>query len=233
MTMNGTDHQEDLAFARACAQGDAEALAGFESRFVPQLKKALLQRGLEAAIADEALQLLRVKLFVPSGARPPRISDYSGQGSLLAWLRVAALRTALNMMRERKVAFELDDVRLEEAASPADEADRRYIKDRYRKDFTEVFQEALKELEPRARTLLRLHLVDGLGTADIARAYRVDRSTVKRWLAQAREWLREEVRRRLAARIGVDTPALGSLLLELQSQLDLSIRSAMRDSTPG
>jgi RNA polymerase sigma-70 factor (ECF subfamily) len=231
MTMNGTDHQEDRAFARACARGEAEALAEFEARFVPQLRKALQQRGLDVATADEALQLLRVKLFLPSGERPPRIADYGGQGSLLAWLRVAALRTALNMMRERKLAFDLDDARLEEAAAPLDEADRRYIKERYRKDFTEVFQEALKTLEPRDRTLLRLHLVDGLGTAQIARAYRVDRSTVKRWLAQSREWLRGEVRVRLAARIGVDTPALGSLLLELQSQLDLSIRSAMRDPT--
>ncbi|MBZ4416484.1 sigma-70 family RNA polymerase sigma factor [Myxococcus sp. RHSTA-1-4] len=233
VTMNGTDLQEDLAFARACARGDAEALAGFESRFIPPLRKSLLQRGMDIATTEEALQLLRVKLFLPSGERPPRIADYGGQGSLLAWLRVAALRTALNLLRERKVAVGLDDSRLEEAVSPADEADRRYIKDRYRKDFTESFQEALKALEPRARTLLRLHLVDGLGTAEIARAYRVDRSTVKRWLAQSREWLRGEVRARLAARIGVDTPALGSLLHELQSQLDLSIRSAMREPTPG
>ncbi|WNG33362.1 sigma-70 family RNA polymerase sigma factor [Archangium violaceum] len=231
MTMSDTDHQEERAFASACARGDAEALAEFETRFVPQLRKALLQRGMDGATADEALQLLRVKLFLPSGERPPRIADYSGQGSLLAWLRVAALRTALNMMRERKLSFDLDDARLEEAAAPLDEADRRYIKDRYRKDFTEAFQEALTALEPRGRTLLRLHLVEGVGTAQIARAYRVDRSTVKRWLAQTRETLREEVRVRLAARIGVDTPALGSLLLELQSQLDLSIRSAMRDPT--
>jgi RNA polymerase sigma-70 factor (ECF subfamily) len=188
---------------------------------------------MDVSTAEEALQLLRVKLFLPSGDRPPRIADYSGQGSLLAWLRVTALRTALNLLRERKVAYELDDSRLEEASSPVDDADRRYIKDRYREDFTQAFQEALQALEPRARTLLRLHLVEELGTAEIARAYRVDRSTVKRWLAQSRDWLRAEVRTRLAARIGVDTPALGSLLKELQSQLDLSIRSAMRDPTPG
>ncbi|MCY1015028.1 sigma-70 family RNA polymerase sigma factor [Pyxidicoccus sp. MSG2] len=232
MTMNDTDPQEDLALARACARGDAAALAAFESRFISPLKKSLLLRGLDVTTADEALQFLRVKLFVPEGARPPRILDYAGQGTLLAWLRVAALRTALNMLRERKGAVGLDDSQLEEVAAPTDDADRRYIKDRYRKDFTEVFQEALKALPPRDRTLLRLHLVEGLGTAQIARAYRVDRSTVKRWLAQSREWLRNEVRVRLAARIGVDTPALGSLLRELQSQLDLSIRTAMRDPTP-
>ncbi|QRK12370.1 sigma-70 family RNA polymerase sigma factor [Archangium violaceum] len=231
MTMSDTDHQEERAFASACARGEAEALSEFETRFVPQLRKALQQRGMDVATVEEALQLLRVKLFLPSGDRPPRIADYSGQGSLLAWLRVAALRTALNMMRERKLSFDLDEARLEEAAAPLDEADRRYIKERYRKDFTEAFQEALTALEPRGRTLLRLHLVEGVGTAQIARAYRVDRSTVKRWLAQSRETLREEVRVRLAARIGVDTPALGSLLLELQSQLDLSIRSALRDPT--
>lgn len=230
--MRDTETQEDLAFARACARSDADALAAFESRFIPPLRKSLLTRGLDVATVDEALQLLRVKLFIPSGERAPRIGDYTGHGTLLAWLRVAALRTALNMLRERKGAVNLDDASLEEAAAPVDEADRRYIKERYRKDFTEVFQEALKTLQPRERTLLRLHLVEELGTAQIARAYRVDRSTVKRWLAQSREGLRAEVRMRLAARIGVDTPALGSLLRELQSQLDLSIRTAMRDPTP-
>lgn len=230
--MRDTETQEDLAFARACARGDADALSAFESRFIPPLRKSLLTRGLDVATVDEALQLLRVKLFIPSGERAPRIGDYTGQGTLLAWLRVAALRTALNMLRERRGAVNLDDASLEQAAAPVEEADRRYIKERYRKDFTEVFQEALKTLQPRERTLLRLHLVEELGTAQIARAYRVDRSTVKRWLAQSREGLRAEVRVRLAARIGVDTPALGSLLRELQSQLDLSIRTAMRDPTP-
>jgi RNA polymerase sigma-70 factor (ECF subfamily) len=232
MTMSDTNHQEELSFARACARGDAAALAGFESRFIPPLRKALLQRGLDVPTADEALQRLRLKLFLPSGERPPTIGDYGGHGALLSWLRVAALRTAWNLVRERKIAFDLDETMLLEAAAPVDEADRRYIKERYRKDFTDAFQEALKAMEPRGRTLLRLHLVDGMGTAQIARAYRVDRSTVKRWLAQSREWLRAEVRTRLAARIGVETPALGSLLRELQSQLDLSIGSALGEPTP-
>ena len=142
MTMNDTDPQGDLDFARACARGDVDALAAFETRFIPPLRKSLLTRGLDAATVDEALQLLRVKLFVPSEERSARIEDYSGQGTLLAWLRVAALRTALNMLRERKGSVGLDDSSLEEAAAPLDDADRRYIKERYRKDFTEVFQEA-------------------------------------------------------------------------------------------
>jgi RNA polymerase sigma-70 factor (ECF subfamily) len=55
---------------------------------------------------------------------------------------------------------------------------------------------------------------------------------VKRWLADSRERLRNDVRDRLAARLGVDTSVLGSILQDLQSQLDLSIRSALRDPTP-
>jgi RNA polymerase sigma-70 factor (ECF subfamily) len=230
--MNGTEHQEDLIFARACARGDAEALAEFESRLIPQLRRALLQRGLDAPTADEALQLLRMKLFVASGESAPKITEYGGQGPLLAWLRMAALRTAWNLARDRRRAFDLDDSRLQEAASPIVAADRRYIKEHYRQDFTEAFREAMNTLQPRARTLLRLQLVDGMKTSQIARAYRVDRATVKRWLADSREWLRNEVHLRLAARLGMDTPALESLLHELQSQLDLSIRSALRDPTP-
>jgi RNA polymerase sigma-70 factor (ECF subfamily) len=230
--MDGTEYQEDVIFAHACAQGDAEALAGFESRLIPQLRRVLLQRGLDAPTADEALQLLRLKLFVASGEGAPKIAEYSGRGPLLAWLRMAALRTAWNLARERRRAFDLDDSKLQEAASPVDDADRRYIKERYRQDVTEVFQEALETLQPRARTLLRLQLVDGMRTSEMARAYRVDRATVKRWLADSREWLRNEVRLRLAARLDVAPSTLESLLQELQSQLDLSIRTALRDPTP-
>ncbi|TQF17445.1 sigma-70 family RNA polymerase sigma factor [Myxococcus llanfairpwllgwyngyllgogerychwyrndrobwllllantysiliogogogochensis] len=232
MTMNGTDHEVDVSFARACARGDAQALAEFEARYVPQLRKALLHRGMEVSVVDEALQVLRVKLFLPSGDRAPRIADYEGEGTLLAWLRVAALRTALNLMRERRISFDLDDSKLAETSEPEVDADRRFIQEHYREDFAAAFQEALKALEPRSRTLLRLHLVEGLGTAQIARAYQVDRSTVKRWLAQSRERLRDDVRQRLAARLGEDTQGLSSLLRVLQSQLDLSIRSVMRDATP-
>ncbi|MBZ4400135.1 sigma-70 family RNA polymerase sigma factor [Myxococcus sp. AS-1-15] len=230
--MSGSEHDEDLAFARACARQDASALTEFESRFIPSLRKALLHRGLEVTVADEALQLLRVKLFLPSGERAPRIADYEGQGSLLAWLRVAALRTALNLMRERKISLDLDDSKLAETSVQDVDMDRRFIQERYREDFTVAFQEALGALEPRGRTLLRLHLVEGMGTAQIARAYQVDRSTVKRWLAQFRERLRQDVRERLAARLGENSEGLTSLLRVLQSQLDLSIRSVMRDATP-
>ncbi|WP_267881059.1 sigma-70 family RNA polymerase sigma factor [Myxococcus stipitatus] len=231
--MSGTEHEADVAFAQACAHGDEQALADFESRYTPLLRKALIHRGLELGVVDEALQLLRVKLFLPSGERAPRILDYEGQGSLVSWLRVAALRTALNLMRERKISLDLDDARLAESSVAQVDADQRFIQDNYREDFTASFQEALRALEPRARTLLRLHLVEGMGTAQIARAYQVDRSTVKRWLAQFREQLRLDVRARLAARLGEDSLELTSLLRVLQSQLDLSIRSAMLDVTPG
>ncbi|MFY2563518.1 sigma-70 family RNA polymerase sigma factor [Corallococcus terminator] len=220
-------HEEDLALARACAHGDAVALAALEARIIPQVRVALKRRGVDETTTDEALQVLRARVLVADGAMPPRIMEYSGRGPLSAWLRMTALRLAWSLVDERKRPALSDDAPLEALSAAPHDMELQYLKSRYGADFNAAFQEALAGLEPRARTLLRMHLVDGMGTARIAEAYGVDRSSVKRWLATAREWLLDQTRTRFAARVGARVPELGSLLAQLQSQLDLSIRRLM------
>ncbi|NTX60716.1 sigma-70 family RNA polymerase sigma factor [Myxococcus sp. CA051A] len=221
-------HEEDLALARACAHGDPVALAALEAHIIPQVRVALKRRGVDETTTDEALQVLRARFLVADGALPPRITEYSGRGPLSAWLRMTALRLAWGLVNERKGPALSDDAPLEALSGAPHDMELQYLKSRYGADFNAAFQEALAGLEPRARTLLRMHLVDGMGTARIAEAYGVDRSSVKRWLATAREWLLDQTRTRFAARVGARVPELGSLLAQLQSQLDLSIRRLMK-----
>ncbi|NTX03027.1 MULTISPECIES: sigma-70 family RNA polymerase sigma factor [Myxococcus] len=220
-------HEEDLALARACAHGDTVALAALEARIIPQVRVALKRRGVDETTTDEALQVFRARFLVADGAMPPRIMEYSGRGPLSAWLRMTVLRLAWGLVNERKGPALPDDTPLEALSAAPHDMELQYLKSRYGADFNAAFQEALAGLEPRARTLLRMHLVDGMGTARIAEAYGVDRSSVKRWLATAREWLLDQTRTRFAARVGARVPELGSLLAQLQSQLDLSIRRLM------
>ncbi|AGC48587.1 DNA-binding regulatory protein [Myxococcus stipitatus DSM 14675] len=220
-------HGADLALARACASGDATALATLEERIIPQVRAALKRRDVDDTTADEALQVLRARFLVAEGSMPPRIMEYAGRGPLSAWLRMTALRLAWGVMNERKGPLVTDDGPLEALGVAPDDVELQYLKDRYGADFNAAFRDALAALEPRARTLLRMHLVDGMGTARIAEAYGVDRSSVKRWLATAREWLLDQTRVRFAARVGVSMPELDSLLAQLRSQLDLSIRRLM------
>jgi RNA polymerase sigma-70 factor (ECF subfamily) len=220
-------HPEDLALARACAGGDTAALTELEARIIPQVRRALQRRGVDAPTSDDALQLLRARFLVADGDAPPRIVEYQGRGPLAAWLRMTALRLAWSLANERKGVALSNDTPLEALASTSDGVELQYLKERYRADFNVAFREAMESLEPRAKTLLRMHLVDGMGTARMAEAYGVDRSSVKRWLASARQWLLEQTRARFAARVGAQVSELGSLLANLQSQLDLSIQRLM------
>src|SRR5687767_5139280 len=86
-------HADDLALARACGEGDAAALRTFEGRYMPAAQRALGRFGGRAFVAD-ALQELRVRLFLGPN---PRIRDYSGAGPLEAWLKITAVRVAINM----------------------------------------------------------------------------------------------------------------------------------------
>lgn len=225
-------HAADLDLARACARGDATALATLEERIIPQVRAALKRRDVDDTTADEALQVLRARFLVAEGTLPPRIMEYAGKGPLSAWLRMTALRLAWGLLNERKQSHLPDDGPLEALGTAPDDVELQYLRERYGADFNAAFREALGALEPRARTLLRMHLVDGMGTARIAEAYGVDRSSVKRWLATAREWLLDQTRVRFAARVGVSVPELDSLLAQLRSQLDLSIHRLMSRS-PG
>ncbi|MBJ6761686.1 sigma-70 family RNA polymerase sigma factor [Myxococcaceae bacterium JPH2] len=226
------DHLDDLRLAKACAQGDAVALAEFEARFVPQVRSALSRRGVAPAHVDEVVQRLRSHVLVKDGEGPPRIAEYGGRGPLSAWLRMTALRLAWSLAHEPRAVALPDDSRLQALATAAEDVELGYLKDRYGADFNEAFRASLADLEPRSRTLLRMQVVEGLTTQQIARLYGVDRSSVKRWLASAREWLLLQTRQRFAARVGTEVAELGSLLEKLQSQLDVSIRLLMPGPEP-
>src|SRR5204863_54439 len=100
------------------------------------------------AFVDEIRQRLRTKLFVPEAGETPKIADYTGRGPLGAWVRVAAMRTALNLRRgvvpESVSAFE--DVA---SPVPANDLELELIKGRYAPALRDAFRQALHELPER------------------------------------------------------------------------------------
>src|SRR5207302_1874635 len=113
------------------------------------------------AFLDDVKQVVLTHLFVATGAAPPKIVEYRGRAPLGAWLRTVAVRTALNMRRNKgeKEHAEIDDERLGVATDP----ELGYLRARYKEDLETSIAAAIQKLEPRERTLLRLHLIDGLG----------------------------------------------------------------------
>jgi RNA polymerase sigma-70 factor, ECF subfamily len=216
------EHAGDLALSFACAKGDTGALRALDAEYLSRVATTLPSR--HRGDAAEVVQSLRDKLLVPDADGRAKIGDFTGRGGLGGWLRVAAVRVALNIERGKKHEVVLDENRaLAERAAGDLEID--HLKRRYRSEFREAFTAALEALEARPRNLLRQHYLDGLTMEAIGAIYRVHRITVVRWMQQAREGLAKETRRELGARLRVDRSELESILRLIESQLDVSLRA--------
>ncbi len=224
-------HAADLFLAVACAEGDALALKLLERGPMGHAVAGLGRLDPSPSFTDEVRQLLRQKLLMPDAAGLPRIADYSGRGALSNWLKAAAFRTALNHRRDTQRELPTED---EEAllALPAPDADPElhYLKRTYRAEFKAAFSGALGALTGQERNILRMHVLDGLGTDEIGALYRVHRTTVARWIGRARENLLEQTRRTLAEKLQVDRSELDSLLNLVRSQLDVSLTRFLKRS---
>lgn len=211
-------HAEDLALALRCASG---AFALLEP-LLDRVARAVARLDESGALADEVKQVLREKLLLPDGARPPRILDYAGQGPLLAWLKAAALRHALNLKRPRARDAAESEAKL--AALPAAQSpELELIRVRHHQQFSEAFAAAMASLTPRERTLLKLHVLDGLPLERIGALYAKDKSTVSRWLSTAHQRLERQTRAHLVRTLQLTPGALESVLRAAQSQLSLSL----------
>ena len=105
----------------------------------------------------------------------------------------------------------------------------RVLKDRCRGDLRAAFAVALGELEPRERTLLRQHYLDGLGIDALAPLHRVHRATCARWIEAAREKILRRVKSHLRDALDLPPSDLDSAIVLVQSQLDLSLSRHLAD----
>ncbi|HVK88058.1 MAG TPA: hypothetical protein VM513_28255 [Kofleriaceae bacterium] len=221
-------HAGDLLLAAGCVSNEPAALALFEQRFVPDLKQALRTVDASPGFADEILQELRARLFVADGDSPPRLVRYSGSGPLGGWLRVVALREALGKRRKN-----WREVPVEAGLATLAHGGRTPEQDVAFKQHEAVLQTALREAvraQPsRARALLRYYYCDGVGVEELGKIYRVHASTASRWLAQAREDILVETRKRLAAAMKREESQVDSML-GLARSLEVSLDTLLRSS---
>jgi len=213
---------EEIYLAFACAEGDAEAHRLFEERFLSEVPGYVARFRLAPHLLDEVRQRVRVKQLC--GERPG-IGRYRGSGPLGAWVRATAVRVALDVVAQagQPLAADLDqnvgDVWKAFDGSP----EAQLLKETCREKLTAVLRDSLVALEPRDKTLLRLHVIDGLSIDVIGRIYRIHRATVARRLAAIRARVFSDLRGRAALAWDATSADLRSMMRIMGDEIRLSI----------
>lgn len=221
----------DLHLAFAARKGHAGAIARFESTVMATLSRVIGRVDGSEAFIDEIKQRLRTKLFVSDGTTPAKIAHYTGQGDLLTWARVVAVREALDSVRaERRRALDSDEALMAIEASGTG-PDMLAFKQQYKAQFSSAFRDSLASLKPEQRNVLRLHYVHGLSVDKLGAVLRVHRSNAARRVAKARQDLLSGTRRLLHTRLSIDRQEFDQLMGLVASRLDLSIERFLAAKT--
>jgi RNA polymerase sigma-70 factor, ECF subfamily len=209
----------DVYLAAAAAGGNDDAVRVFDSHILSELPRWLSRLRLSRDLVEEVRQSLRSKLLV---GPPPKLTQYRASGPLGAWVRMVAVRMALD-------ACETDPVnagRFETGEEPllnALDQEQRLIRNKYGALFQETLREAVRQLSKRDRNLLRLRYVAGMSQDAMARTYHVHQTTVVRWLAAIRDELDSAVRIRLWDELGISPTEVRSLWNAVRSDVEVSI----------
>jgi len=223
-------HGVDLYLACACTRGDKPALNVFDRRYLGRIPEVLRKMDPGGGLIEEVTQRVREKLLFKGERSRPRIADYGGRGPLLTWVRAAAVRAATDLKRGEKDQVSVDEVEPFVQQLHSGDPELEYIKGKHLADFRAAFDQALELLTPQQRNVLRLYLIDRLNIAAIGNLYGTHRSTIARWIVEARERLLVETRQLLGKRLRLSSPTeLESLMGLVRSQLDLSINTFLKE----
>lgn len=215
------EHGSDLYLACGCALGDAASLDDFGQQILSRVGIFVARFDLAPHQVDEVRQRVGMKLLV--GAKPG-IARYRGQGPLRAWIRVTAVRVAIDVIGSGGIDHAVDGALLDVLVSTDENPELAAARNLHRQQLQTSLEAALHALEAREKTLLRLYVVDGLNIEAIGAIYCVHRATIARWLVAIRGKILEGVRRTLAVRASVSPSELRSLAGLLQSEIRLSAR---------
>jgi len=218
----------DVALAAACATQEPTAHAAFDV-ILTEVDAAGASTRAGKDLVDEVKQLLRVQLLVEQPDKPAGITGYRGKGPLRGWVRITATRELIRHIK--KAAREVpSDRQLEEAlGAGADDPVLEQLKTEYRAHFATALRDAIADLGPEDRALLRQQIVDKLSIDELGAAYGVHRATAARWLTRSRAALVAATRTRLAARLEMPVEEIDSVIRLVQSRLDASVVRYLRE----
>lgn len=224
----GSLHAEDLYLALGCARQDPDALSAFDRLHAADLSLAVSRVRGSAPNAEDVRQLVWQRLFVGDAERRPKILEYSGQGRLQGWFRVALVRALLDEQRRQKGdPVPSEDDRVLGLAAPERDPELEYLRRLYTHEFRQAFEQAARSLDAEDRNALRAYYVSQLTVDQLAAMLGLHRATAARRVASARERLMSETRKRLMARLQLSRGELESVMRLIESGLHVSMHRVL------
>jgi RNA polymerase sigma-70 factor (ECF subfamily) len=211
---------DDIYLACGCVDRDPAAIAALEREIVPIIDRVLSTW--DRGVAEETRQRLRAMLVVDHGGKGPLLAHYGGRGALRRWVRVVAAREAGKTSRAGAAELPVDDDALFDALAPASDPALSALKRDAAAAFKAAFLAALGELDRRARTALRMHVLDGLSIDELAPLFGVHRATAARWIASAKATVLDRTRRALMLELKLERNEVDSLIRLVQSRIELA-----------
>lgn len=211
---------DDVYLVCGCIAGSAAAVAALEREIIPIID--LVIASYSPSVIEETRQRLRASLMVDHNGRGPLLAQYGGRGALRRWIRVVAAREAGKTWRADNAAVPVEDDALFDALAPPTDPALSAVKRDAAVAFKRAFVAALAELDRRDRTLLKLHILDGLSIDELAPMHSVHRATIARWIAAAKEAVLATTRRSLMKDLALDAREVDSLIALVQSRIELA-----------
>jgi RNA polymerase sigma-70 factor (ECF subfamily) len=204
----------------ACLADRPGATRVLDRDYIEPLRGRVSKVCLTPETTDAALQELRGKLLLPP---TPRLASYRATGDFRVWLRVVAMRTAIDVAQGARGRGERRDELPEHLEAITLGPEAHFVKEEWRVILRSSLQVAVKRLPEGERHALRMHTLAGASIDQIGEVLSVHRATAARWLLAAKDKLRVYLREELALRIGSGGSAVELFLEEMPSRLDVSL----------
>ncbi|MBK7858655.1 MAG: sigma-70 family RNA polymerase sigma factor [Archangiaceae bacterium] len=216
-------HWQDVVLAAACGQGIAGAIT-VATEVLTRAMRSTLRRRVESE-ADLAEATQRALTRILTG--PTKLREYRGRAPLASWAKVVATRDFLNSLPAQTPLPSDESDRLFATLVAPDRPELEAIRAQASDRFRRALDLAVTALSAEERRLLRARFVEDVDLKALAEQLEVDRATVVRRLARARDRLRHELLQRFEGELGVAPGELESLLGVLRSQPRFDLAGAL------
>jgi RNA polymerase sigma-70 factor (ECF subfamily) len=236
---------DDLCLIIACEKGDENAWNELVERFTPTVRSAARSASANEDAAEDLAQSIWAELFGlrnrKDGKSSSKLAYYSGRGSLAGWLRAVVAQLAVDTYRKQsrlvQTEEESDLERLSREAVASDgqpvvasllQNPEQAVSNRYAEiDLQVALRQAVQELAPDDRLLVKLYYFDGLRLREAGAVLGVHEATASRRLTKVQNELRKAVTEILVKEKGWTKAETEKSFAELAQTVDADLETLL------